>query len=255
MASSLRVENVTKRFGGLLALDNVSLRALPGRVTSIIGQNGAGKTTLLDAIAQLPAADSGRVFAGEVELTRMAPYRVASHGVARAFQQLRIFTRLSVLDNVLLGFQGNRGEALWNLMVSPFTVRRQQLDHIDRARAILDQVDLLGLHDAEAGTLSYGLQKLLSLARVMATDADIVMLDEPTSGLSNDFIERILEIVRRMRDAGKTIVLVAHDMDIVFDVSDTIVVLDQGKVFAEGAPEEIRRNAAVRAIYFGSRAV
>ena len=255
MKGSLRVESVSKRFGGLQALDSVSLVAVPGQITSIIGQNGAGKTTLLNMITQLPPPDSGRVFAGDLELTNLAPARLASQGIVRTFQQLRIFTRLSVLDNVLIAFQNNSGESIWTLMSRPFTVRKQHAAHRARAYAILAELGLASVADVEAGTLSYGLQKILSLARGIATNSQILMLDEPASGLSGDFVTRILDIVRRMRDEGKTIVLVEHDMDIVFDVSDRIVVLDQGKVFAEGTPAEIRVNEGVRAIYFGNRVV
>jgi ABC-type branched-subunit amino acid transport system ATPase component len=253
MNGSLRVESVSKRFGGLQALDNVSLEATPGQITSIIGQNGAGKTTLLNMITQLPPPDSGRVFAGDLELTNLSPHKLASSGIVRTFQQLRIFTRLSVLDNVLIAFQNNAGESIWNLVSRPLAVLRQHTEHVRRARQILENLELGGVTDAEAGSLSYGLQKILSLARATAADAQIMMLDEPTSGLSGDFVGRILDIILRMRAHGKTIVLVEHDMDIVFDLSDRIVVLDQGKVYAQGLPCEIRTNEGVRAIYFGSR--
>lgn len=253
MGIVLRVENVSKRFGGLAALGDVSLQAMPGEITSIIGQNGAGKTTLLNTITQLPPPDSGRVFAGDIELTGMAPHKVAAGGIVRTFQQLRIFARLSVLENVLLGFQHSAGEQLWNLVVRPDAVRAQRRDHLDRARAILAELDLADVADVEAGTLSYGLQKLLSLARAIATDAQILMLDEPTSGLSGDFVARILAIVKDMRARGRTVVLVEHDMDVVFDISDRIVVLDHGRLFAQGTPDEIRRHEGVREIYFGSR--
>ena len=132
-------------------------------------------------------------------------------------------------------------------------MRRQNAENVGRARAILDELDLSTVAETEAGTLSYGLQKLLSLARAIATDAQVLMLDEPTSGLSGDFVGRILAIVKRMRERGRTVVLVEHDMDVVFDVSDRIIVLDYGKLFAQGAPAEIRTNAEVRAIYLGSR--
>ncbi|MCC6949691.1 MAG: ABC transporter ATP-binding protein [Bradyrhizobiaceae bacterium] len=253
MGLPLRVENVSKRFGGLAALDGVSLQAMPGEITSIIGQNGAGKTTLLNTITQLPPPDGGQVFAGEVELTGMAPHKIPARGVVRTFQQLRIFSRLSVLENVLLGFQHNTGERLWNLVARPGAVRAQRKDHHDRARGILAELELADMLDVEAGTLSYGLQKLLSLARAIATDAQILMLDEPTSGLSGDFVARILAIVKGMRARGRTVVLVEHDMDVVFDISDRIVVLDHGRLFAHGTPAEIRGHEGVREIYFGSR--
>jgi ABC-type branched-subunit amino acid transport system ATPase component len=253
MRTGLRVEGVSKRFGGLAALDSVSLEAWPGHITSIIGQNGAGKTTLLNAITQLPPPDTGRVFAGDVELTGLPAHAVPARGIVRTFQQLRIFTRMTTLDNVLLGFQHNKGEAVSSLFARPRAVRAQLAANIGKARAILTELDLAGVENEEAGNLSYGLQKLLSLARIIATDAQILMLDEPTSGLSFDYIGRILAIMKRLRDLGRTVVLVEHDMDIVFDISDRIIVLDQGKVFAQGAPKDIRANPNVRAIYFGSR--
>jgi branched-chain amino acid transport system ATP-binding protein len=253
MQAGLRVEGVSKRFGGLAALDNVSLEARAGEITSIIGQNGAGKTTLLNAITQLPPPDSGRVFAGDAELTGLPPHAIPARGIVRTFQQLRIFARMTALENVLLGFQHNTGEALSSLFLRPFTVRKQHADNADQARKILAELDLAGIENEEAGSLSYGVQKLLSLARVIATDAQILMLDEPTSGLGADYIERILVIMKRLRALGRTVVLVEHDMDIVFDISDRIVVLDHGKLFASGAPDDIRSNADVRAIYFGAR--
>lgn len=255
MHAGLRVEGVSKRFGGLAALDGVSLEARPGQITSIIGQNGAGKTTLLNAITQLPPPDSGRVFAGDVELTGLPAHAMPAHGIVRTFQQLRIFTRITALDNVLLGFQRNSGEAVSSLFARPGAVLKQQSDNINKARKILAELDLTGIENQEAGTLSYGVQKLLSLARVIATEAQILMLDEPTSGLGSDYIGRILAIMKRLRDLGRTVVLVEHDMDIVFDISDRIIVLDQGKLFAQGVPEQIRANADVRAIYFGSRVI
>jgi ABC-type branched-subunit amino acid transport system ATPase component len=253
MASILRVEGVSKRFGGLAALDNVSLEAHPKQVTSIIGQNGAGKTTLLNAIVQLNPPDTGRVLAGSVELTGLPPHQVLSRGVARTFQQLRLFSRLTVLENVLACMPGNPGERIANLILHPRSARAEQRRFAERARSILSELDLLTFADQEAGRLSYGLQKMLSLARLAATDADILMLDEPTSGLSADFVAKVTAVVRRWREAGKTIVLVEHDMDVVFDVSDHIIVLDQGKLFAQGVPAAIRADQRVRAIYFGSR--
>ena len=249
---ALRIENVSKRFGGLNALDDVSLIADAGRVTSIIGQNGAGKTTLVNTITQLPPPDSGRIFVGDEELTNSPPSHVVALGVARTFQQLRVFRRLSVMENILLGFQHNSGEALWRLIAQPGTVRRQQRAHDEAAHAILARVNLAAYADEPAGNLSYGLQKLLSLGRLMATNAPVLMLDEPTSGLGRDFIDRILAIVRDLRAAGKTVVLIEHDMDVVFEISDRIFVLNQGKMFAQGTPSEIRTNAAIRDIYFGS---
>ena len=177
----LVVDNVTKRFGGLIALDHLSLQAERGRITGIIGSNGAGKTTLLNVISQIIPPDEGRVFVGDSELTGLPAHRVTGEGVARTFQQLRIFQKMSVMDNVLLGFQGNPGEALWRLVLSPRAVAKSQSRNRAEAEAILERVGLLDLAAQQAQTLSYGRQKLLSLARMMATGAGLVMLDEPTS--------------------------------------------------------------------------
>jgi len=250
---SLRVERISKRFGGLLALDSVSLEARPGKVTSIIGQNGAGKTTLLNVICQMPRPDHGRVFVGSRDLTGLAPSRIVRAGVARTFQQLRIFEKLTVRENVLLAFQDNDGEQLWRLALSPARVWHNRKRQRTRADEILERLALANHAGEIAGSLSYGHQKLLSLARVVATEAPVVMLDEPTSGLAGDMIERILAIVRHMASSKRTVLLIEHDMEVVFDVSDWVVVLDQGRLFCEDTPNAVRVNDDVRAIYFGSR--
>lgn len=253
VANPLRIEGVSKRYGGLMALDDVSLEAKPGKVTSIIGQNGAGKTTLLNVICQMPPPDSGHVYAGTRELTGLPPSRIVAAGVARTFQQLRIFEKLSVLDNVMLALQDNPGEDIWRLVLTPGATRRADARHREQASAILERVALSTHAETIAGTLSYGHQKLLSLARVIACNTPVVMLDEPTSGLDSDMIARILEIVRELAAEGRTVVLIEHDMEVVFDISDWVIVLDQGRLFCQDTPERVRANEEVRAIYFGSR--
>ncbi len=249
----LVVEGVTKRFGGVTALNRLTLDVQPARVTSVIGSNGAGKTTLLNVISRLVAADEGCVRLSGLDLTHLAPEEVVHRGVARTFQQLRIFQKLSVLDNVLLGFQENTSESLWRLFAEPRRVSRQQRAIRTRAEAILHTLRLGDLALSPAGALSYSHQKLVSLARVMATGARLLMLDEPTSGLPPELIELILTLVRTMTAEGKTILLIEHDMDVVFDVSDWIVVLDEGRRIFEGTADEVRHNPEVRALYFGTR--
>ena len=253
MAPHLVVQDVTKRFGGVTALNHLSLEVARERVTSVIGSNGAGKTTLLNVISQLTPPDEGRVLLGAIDLTTLSPARVVRHGIARTFQQLRIFRKLSVLDNVLLGFQENEGESLWRLFARPPAVLANRRLNRARAGAILDTLGLLEVAGTPAGGLSYGQQKLVSLARVIATDAMLLMLDEPTSGLPPELIALILTVVRKLVAQRKTVLLIEHDMDVVFDVSDRIIVLDEGRLLFEGPPDAVRRNAEVRALYFGTR--
>lgn len=249
----LVVDGVTKRFGGVAALSHLSLEVRRGRVTSLIGSNGAGKTTLLNVISRLTIPDEGRVLLDGADISRLAPHEVVRRGVARTFQQLRVFQKMSVLNNVLLGFQENRGESLWRLFTRPLAVAASQRVNRSRAEAILETLGLLEHAPVPAGQLSYGHQKLVSLARAMATGADLLMLDEPTSGLPPELIEAILTLVRKVTAEGTTVLLVEHDMDVIFDVSDWIIVLDEGRRIFEGTTDEVRRNAAVRALYFGTR--
>ncbi|MBX9843487.1 MAG: ABC transporter ATP-binding protein [Xanthobacteraceae bacterium] len=251
MTAALRVIGVTKRFGGLTALDNVTLDIQPALVTSIIGQNGAGKTTLVNAIVQTVPPDEGQVFAGADELTGLRPYAVVSRGVARSFQQLRLFPHLTVLENVLVGMQGSPGERIVSLMTSFAACRSAERGMLERVRAILERLGLSEIAGQDAGDLSYGLQKILSLARLLATDAGILILDEPTSGLSNDYVTKVTDAIRSMRADGKTIILIEHDMEVVFEFSDFIIVLDQGKLFASGTPRDVRMDQRVRDIYLG----
>lgn len=249
----LRVEDVTKRFGGVTALSHLSLEARRGLITSIIGSNGAGKTTLLNVISRLIPADEGRILLDGNDISRLAPHQVVSRGIARTFQQLRIFEKLTVLENVVLGFQDNQGEALWRLFGRPLAAVASERANRSRAEGVIESLGLLEHVGAPAGRLSYGHQKLVSLARVMATGADLLMLDEPTSGLPPELVGGILTIVRKLAAEGKTVLLIEHDMDVVFDVSDWIVVLDEGRRIFEGTTGEVRRNAEVRALYFGTR--
>jgi ABC-type branched-subunit amino acid transport system ATPase component len=198
--------------------------------------------------------DSGRVLVKGADVSRHRPDQLVEAGLVRTFQQLRIFSKMTVLENVMLGFQQNPGERFSYLCLAPNRCAVQTERNREAAKSILDKVGLLEVADQEAGSLSYGMQKLLSLARVMATNADVIMLDEPTSGLSTELVQKLIRFVKDFRAGGKTIVLVEHDMDVVFEVSDWIIVLDQGRVFYEGLPEDVRSNDDVRTIYFGTRA-
>ncbi len=253
MATTLRVDGISKRFGGLAALSDVTMEARPAAITGLIGQNGAGKTTLINVISGQLRPDAGRVFAGERELTGLPAWRIPRAGVVRSFQQLRLFPNLSARDNVVLALGEDPGESLWRILARPLAVSRHGRRALAEAEAILDRLGLADIAGTPAALLSYGLQKLVSLARCIASGAGVVMLDEPTSGLAPDAVGRILDVVRGLRAEGRTVLLVEHDMDVLFALSDWIVVMNQGQVFAQGRPDEVRANAGVRDIYFGNR--
>ena len=250
-AVPVRVEGICKRFGGLQALKDVSFVAPAGKITGLVGQNGAGKTTLINVITRQLAPDAGEVFAGPRRITRLAAHQVAGAGLARTFQQLRLFANMTCLENVLLGLPKGRGESLAACLFTPGRVARQEAEHRAAARTILEAFGLGDRADASAAGLSYGLQKLLSLARLAAARAEIVLIDEPTSGLSGEAVERVASAVAHFRNEGKTVLLVEHDMDVLFALSDHVVVLDQGQVLCQGTPAEIRTNNEVREIYLG----
>ena len=251
MSVPLRIDGISKRFDGVQALKDVSFVAPAGKITGLVGQNGAGKTTLINVITRQLVPDAGEVHVGGRRITDLAPHQVADAGLARTFQQLRLFANLTCLQNVLLGMPKGRGESLLACLFVPSAVSRQEVADRDEARRILDAYGLGERAEDGAAQLSYGLQKLLSLARLAAARASVVLIDEPTSGLSGEGVERVVAAVASFRTENRTVLLVEHDMDVLFALSDHVVVMDQGQVLCQGAPAEIRSDARVREIYLG----
>jgi ABC-type branched-subunit amino acid transport system ATPase component len=248
---ALETAGVTKHFGGLPALQEVGFAAERGKVTALIGPNGAGKTTFINCLTGLLRADRGSMVFDGHELSGLPPHRIARLGIARTFQNLRLFAALSVLDNVLCGLSAQAGDSF----VEAF-VRTPALRHRERRLrlAALEALDTFGLADRAADpadSLSYGEKKRLDLARAFVSNPRLVLLDEPVAGLNPDETERVAALVRQMRRGGATLLLVEHDMDLVMSVSDRVVVLDGGRRIAEGAPEDVRRNPLVLEAYLG----
>jgi ABC-type branched-subunit amino acid transport system ATPase component len=248
---ALETAGVTKHFGGLPALHEVGFAAERGKVTALIGPNGAGKTTFINCLTGLLQADRGTMVFDGHELSGLPPHRIARLGVARTFQNLRLFAALSVLDNVLCGLSAQAGDSF----VEAF-VRTPALRHRERRLrlAALEALDTFGLADraaVPAESLSYGEKKRLDLARAFVSSPRLVLLDEPVAGLNPDETERVAALIRQMRRGGATLLLVEHDMDLVMSVSDRVVVLDGGRRIAEGAPEDVRRNPLVLEAYLG----
>ena len=249
--SFFRVEGLSKSFGGLLAVGDVSFRVEKGSLTSLIGPNGAGKTTVFDLISGFLPADEGRILFKGRDLIRQKPHDIVSLGMARTFQHLGLFNQLSVWDNVFLGLPGKRRESLWGVFLPRAILRREDRAFEERTREILGFLGLAEKAGERVANLSWGDQKLVSIGRLLATDGEFLLLDEPASGLSDEQIEHLKSLLRGLVSRGKTILLIDHNMEAVMDISDWVIVLNFGKIIAEGKPAEILTNEEVVRIYLG----
>jgi len=229
----LEIERLQKRFGGVIAVDDVSLRLEAGRIYGLIGPNGSGKTTLFNCITGVERRDGGRVRVSGERVDGLRPWEIAQKGVGRTFQVIRVFPELSALENLLVVTRGHLGGARM------------------RALELLRFVKLEGLRDEYAGNLSYGQQKLLEFVRVLMRDPTLILLDEPAAGVNRTLLNDLLDAVRQLRDRGKTILLVEHDMKVVMGLCETVFVLDHGEKIAEGAPGIIQTDERVIEAYFG----
>ena len=247
----LDVTSLCRNFGGLPALSEVSFSLQRGRVTALIGPNGAGKTTMINCITGADQPDAGRVdFDGE-EITGLPAYRVAHLGIARTFQNLRLFPRLSVIDNVLCGLTVQGGQSMLGALLRPPSVRNRERRLRLKAMAALDRFGLTELADWPVGVLAYGDRKRVELARAVVSDPSLILLDEPVAGLNHEETTAVGNEIRALRAQGYTLLLVEHDMDLVMGVSDHVVVLDGGRCIASGTPNEVRQNPLVLEAYLG----
>jgi branched-chain amino acid transport system ATP-binding protein len=241
----LQVEGLTKRFGGLLANDRLSLDIRAGELHAVIGPNGAGKTTLIGLLAGELAPDSGRIAIAGREMTGMPVYERALAGLARSFQITSVFMNLSLLDNVLIAVQAHRGHSFrfWRPV-------RAKEELVRPARDTLARVGLAERADARAGDVSHGERRQLEIAMALASDPKLLLLDEPTAGMGRDETLRMTAVLSNLKGTHATL-LVEHDMDVVFTLADRITVMVDGRAIASGAPEAIRGNPAVREAYLG----
>ncbi|MBI4590780.1 MAG: branched-chain amino acid ABC transporter ATP-binding protein/permease [Candidatus Rokubacteria bacterium] len=247
----LEVRGLTKAFGGIRALSNLSLTLPQGTITGLIGPNGAGKTTAFNVITGFLPPDAGAVrYRGE-EITGLTPYRVARLGIARSFQDLRLFQRMTVLDNVLVARPGQSGERLARALVRGRRARMEEARNLNAALAYLDFVQLLSRAHEIAENLSYPEQKLLALARLLATEAELLLLDEPTAGLAPTTVGDMLALIRKLPERGKTVCIIEHNLDVIKGLSERVVFLDGGEAIATGAPETIMADPQLADIYFG----
>ena len=248
--SLLKVDRLSKHFQGLRAVDDVSFEIRPGELVGLIGPNGAGKTTLFNCVAGALRPTSGTVGFDGATVTGMDPARIARLGLARTYQNLRIFPDITVFDNVSAGAIGRHGTSLASALL-PWTARHRDDAIAEATLAALDRFGLLRHADEPAGNLAYGQKKLLEIARALALAPKLLLLDEPAAGLNNSETAELADRIAGLRAEGLTILLVEHDMPMVMRVCERIVVIDSGSKIADAAPAQIRDDPAVRAAYLG----
>ncbi len=251
--SVLNVENVSIEFGGVVAVDNVEISVEKGELYSVIGPNGAGKTTLFNVITGVYTPTTGRIRFGGEDVTRRRADQRASLGLARTFQELRLFEDMTVFENIVVGPLSQRGGNLLEILLGLPRVRKLRTESYEIADDLIEKLGLVHRRDIAAGLLSHGEKRLVEIGRALALNPRILILDEPTAGLNTpNKILFVNETLALLRERVETILLIEHDMDIVMSVSDRVAVMAHGRKIAEGTPSEIQRNPDVLREYFGT---
>jgi branched-chain amino acid transport system ATP-binding protein len=247
----LQLENVTRSFGALRAVNGVSFGVAKGGITGLIGPNGAGKTTLFNTIAGALAPDSGRILLDGHDIAGYRADQVFHRGIGRTFQIPRPLPALTVMENLLLAPTGQAGEHFWAAWVRRGAIRRQEAQHREKAREVLEFTGLATLQDQPAGVLSGGQQKLLELARILMVDPALILLDEPAAGVNPVLLDNLMERVQELNRRGVTFLLIEHNMDVVMRLCNPVVVMAQGQLVMQGTPEDVRRDQRVVDAYLG----